>query len=143
MLLKKLLVFFAFVGSSCTSFEAREAAQEVDDILAERNYTFKFTYEGCFGGGTETLEIRGKKIAIYTFPVYSAADRIREKVDTLPWTREKEVLLRTLFRTGIQISDTLGDCTNTTNYTLAGSSKFVAFTDRACALSDILERLIK
>lgn len=143
MLLKRSLVFFVLVTISCTSFGTRETAQEVDDILTERSYTFKFTYEGCFGGGTETFEIRDRKIAIHTFPAFGGADRVKEKIDTLPWTREKETLLREICMTGIHFPDTFGGCTTTTKYQLAGFSKFVAFTDGDCALSDMIERLVK
>jgi len=143
MLLKRSLVFFVLVASSCTSFGTRDTAQEVDDILAERSYTFVFTYEGCFGGGTETLAVRDKKIAIHTFPVFGEVDRVKEKIDTLPWTREKETLLREICMTGIHFPDTFGGCTTTTQYQLAGVWKFVAFTDRDCALSEMIERLVK
>lgn len=102
MLLKRFFVFFAMVISSCTSGSTRVdsavgtrgTAQEIDDILAERKYTVELAYEGCFGGGMETLEVRDKKIAIYTFPVFGEADKVKEKMDTLPWTSEKEVALR-------------------------------------------------
>ncbi|MBT1687037.1 hypothetical protein [Dawidia soli] len=140
MLLKRLLVFFGFVTASCAS---GSTTQDIDDILAGHNYTFEFAYEGCFGGGTETIVIQDKNIAIYTFPVFGEADRIKEKVDTFFWTGEKEALLREICLAGIQFSDTLGSCTTTTQYELTGSSKSITFTDRNCALTDAIERLVK
>jgi hypothetical protein len=86
--------------------------------------------------------VRDKKIAIYTFPVFGEADKVIEKIDTLPWTSEKEVALRELFIAGIQLRDTLGFCTTTTQFKLTGSLKFVTFTDRDCSLSSTIEGLL-
>jgi hypothetical protein len=129
---------FVFACCACAT-----PLQEVDDILAENNYTLEFEYEGCFGEGTETLEIRDKKIAIYTFLVFGEADKVKEKIDTIPWTKQKETMLREMFRTGIQSSDTPGTCTTTAKYVLTGGFQSVRFVDQRCRVSDALGRVLK
>jgi hypothetical protein len=116
--------------------------KKVDHILVQDNYILEFEYQGCFGGGKETLEIKDKKVAMHTFPVFGEADDIKEKIDTLAWTREKEMTLREVFNIGVQITGP-ETCTTTTKYVLKGGAQSVAFKDGNCRVSDIVGHLLK
>jgi hypothetical protein len=141
MLRIKMSLFSCVLVFACSACST--PMQEVDDILAENNYTLEFEYEGCFGEGTETLVIRDNNIAIHTFLVFGEADKVKEKTDTIPWTKQKEATLREIFRTGTQSSDTSGVCSTTAKYILTGGFQSVAFADKSCRVSDAVGSLLK
>jgi hypothetical protein len=141
---QKMKLFFSCISVvACAIFSAcREPMQKVDHILTEDNYILEFEYQGCFGGGKETLEIKNKKVAIHTFPVFGEAEGIKEKIDTLAWTKEKENILREVFNIGVQITGP-ETCTTTAKYVLKGGSQSVAFRDGNCRLSGAVGRLLE
>ena len=63
-----ILSVIVFVMIACG---ARGTIGKIDDILNDGNYTITWQFQGCFGGGTEKLEVTDRKTAIYTFLDYS------------------------------------------------------------------------
>jgi hypothetical protein len=55
-------------------------------MLNGGDYTIECQFQGCFGGGTETLEIKDRKTATYTFLDFSNENGPIKKEKTISWT---------------------------------------------------------
>jgi hypothetical protein len=135
-----LLLLTTFLTLTCSN---RDTIGEIDGILQSGNYKVELQYQGCFGAGTEKLEIRDNRTAIHTFFIFGQDDKEVEKIKTISWTPEKEKTLKEIFEAGIQFHDTIGMCTTTARYILTSRSNSVEFEDLNCEVSDKFEALLK
>jgi hypothetical protein len=116
---------------------------EIDEILHGGNYRMEYEFQGCFGNGTEKLEVKDHKTAIHTFLVFSQADQLVERTKTISWTKEKEKKLKEMFEIGIHLRDTISTCTTSAKYRLSGWRKSIAFEDLNCTVTGTFEELVK
>ena len=129
-----------FVMMSCGP---RGTIGEIDEILQNGNYKIVYEFQGCFGGGTEKLEIRNGKTATYSFFDFSQNDSPIETTKIISWTEEKEKKLKELFEIGIHLQDTLSICTTTARYALARWPNSIEFVDLNCEVYGKFEELVK
>jgi hypothetical protein len=135
-----VLLVSAFVMASCGT---RGTIEEIDDLLHDRDYKIECEFQGCFGGGTEKLEIRNGKTATYTFLDFSRENGPIEKTRTISWTKEKEKKLKELFEIGMHLQDTASMCTTTAKYVLTSWPNSIEFADLNCKLTEKFEELVK
>jgi hypothetical protein len=135
-----VLLASAFVMMSCGT---RGTMEEIDDLLHNGDYKIECEFQGCFGGGTEKLEIKNGKTATYTFLDFSKENGPTKKIKTISWTKEKESKLKELFEIGIHLQDTTSMCTTTTKYVLTSSLNSIAFEDVNCKVTEKFEELVK
>jgi hypothetical protein len=141
LFMRCLILFMSlFVVISCGNRGTRD---KIDELLRDGNYQVECEFQGCFGGGTEKLEIRNGTTAIYIFLDFSEEKGSVEKRKTISWTIEKEKKLRKLFEIGIHIQDTTSRCTTTAQYVLTSWPNSIAFKDLNCKVTEKFEELVK
>jgi hypothetical protein len=147
-----ILLTSVFVMMACGTQGNREtpasskthwAIGQIDDILHDGNYTIKWEFQGCFGGGKEELEVTDRKKATYTFLDYSQKGGPERKTRPISWTLEKEVKLKEIFELGWSLQDSLALCTTTTKYVLTSRSNSIDFKDLNCEVTEKFEELAK
>jgi len=138
--MKKLFVLFIGLVFSCGTKDTKE---EIQEILEQQNYKIEYKFQGCFGGGTERLEIKNNEIAIYTYLNLNDPTGSFEETRQIPWDMEKEKLIKEIFETGINFRDTEGYCTTTAKYKLTSIIQSVEFEDMNCELMDKFQSLIR
>lgn len=110
----------------------------IEEIISRGNYKIECNYQGCFGGGTQILEVNGLDHAEYTFS--SGSRREKRKI---AWNAKKDSLVLIFFRTGVTFNDTVGSCTTTSSYKLKSLNNVVEFDDLNCEMDDIFTALIE
>jgi len=138
--MKKLFVLFIGLILSCGTKDRKE---EIQEILAQKNFKIEYKFQGCFGGGTERLEIKNNEIAIYTHVTLNGSTGSYEEIRQIPWDIGKQKLLKEIFETGINLGDTGGFCTTTSNYKLTNLIQSVEFEDMNCELNDKFAALLR
>lgn len=138
--MRQLVLFVGmFVMVSCGT----RTSEEIDDLLDDGDYVIECEFQGCFGGGTEKLEIKDGKTATYTFLEFNKENAPIEKTKTISWTEEKEKKLRELFEIGTHLQDTTPMCTTTAKYALTSWPNSIEFEDRNCNVTEKFEELVK
>jgi hypothetical protein len=130
------LLFFVSCGTKATK-------EKIQEVLEQRNYTIECKSQGCFGSGKEKLEIKNNKVATYTFLDFSQESGPSEKTKEILWDSEKRKILQEIFERGIELNETEGFCTTTTQYVLTSWSTTIEFEDLNCEFNDKFETLIK
>ena len=139
--MKKLFVLFiALLIISCATKGTKD---EIQGILEEGNYKIECIFQGCFGDGIETLEIKNNEIAIYTFLNLNDTTGSFQKTRQALWDKGKQKLLKEIFELGINLRDTVGFCTTTSKYKLTNSIKSVEFEDMNCELNEKFSALFR
>jgi len=138
--MKKLFVLFIGLILSCGTKNTKE---EIQKIIEQKNYKIEYKFQGCFGGGTERLEIKNNEIAIYTYLNLNDSTGSFEETRQIPWDIGKQKLLKEIFETGINLVDTVGFCTTTSNYKLTNLIQSVEFEDMTCELNDKFSALLR
>ena len=138
--MKKLFALFIGLILSCGP---RDTKEEIQEILEQKNYKIEYKFQGCFGSGTERLEIKNNEIAIYTYLNLNDSTGSFEKTRQIPWDVGKQKLLKEIFETGINLGDTVGFCTTTSKYKLTNYSQSVEFEDMNCELNDKFAALLR
>jgi hypothetical protein len=138
--MKKLFVLFIGLALSC---ETKDTKEEIQEILEQQNYKIECKFQGCFGGGTERVEIKDNGIAIYTYLSLNDTTGSFEKTRQIPWDMGKQKLLKEIFESGINLRDTVGFCTTTSKYKLTNFIHSVEFEDMNCELTDKFADLLR
>ena len=139
--MKKLFVLF--IGLLIISCGTNDTKEEIEKILGQGNYKIEYNFQGCFGGGTERLEIKNNEIAIYTYLNLNDSTGSFEESRQIPWDMGKQKLLKEVFETGINLGNTVGFCTTTSKYKLTNFMHSVEFEDMNCELNDKFAALLR
>ncbi|HRG07674.1 MAG TPA: hypothetical protein PLJ08_03785 [Cyclobacteriaceae bacterium] len=135
------MIFLLFL-TSCDN----DKVSSIEKIVDNGNYSFQIGYAGCFGEGTEKVDVkkRGESYqATYTYLDYSKPDGPHEKTKLIPWGREKDRQIKEIFLTGINLKDTLLHCTLLTSYRLNNFPNDVSFEDPSCTMTEKIESLLR
>src|SRR5688572_2168566 len=89
--MKKLFVLF--IGLLIISCGTNDTKEEIEKILGQGNYKIEYNFQGCFGGGTERLEIKNNEIATYTYLNLNDSTGSSEETREIPWDMGKQKLL--------------------------------------------------
>lgn len=120
-----------------------DSPKMVEEIVKDDTYRIEYVYQGCFGGGTESLEIsakKGSRKATYTY-MEGSVDGQHEQIKTIRWNAEKDKLVKDLFNKGMAVTDTIGMCTTHATFVLVSTSGSVRFKDDDCAFMQDYETL--
>jgi hypothetical protein len=139
----KTIFILSFVGMLFPACRTRDTNEEIQKILEQKNYQIEVTFQGCFGAGTERLEIKNNEVAVYTYQSLSNIPGSSEKTWQIPWDIEKQKILKEIFETGISFHDTVEFCTTTSEYKLTNFVQSVEFKDMTCELTDKFAALLK
>ncbi len=114
----------------------------IKQILYEKNYTFEWSFEGCFGGATQRIVIKDSKIAMITWIERDYPSKPEQKPLQIPWNSDKEKSLKEFFEAGIDLMNE-GSCTTSSRHTLKGFTQSVKFKDWDCRVDEKFEALLK
>lgn len=120
-----------------------DSPKMVEEIVKDDTYRIEYAYQGCFGGGTETLEVstkKGSREATYVY-MEGRGDGEHKQRKTIAWNAEKDKLVKDLFNKGIAVTDTIGSCTTHATFALVSTSGSVRFTDKSCDFGEEYETL--
>lgn len=120
-----------------------DSPKMVEKIVEDDAYRIDYAYQGCFGGGTETLQVstkKGSREATFIF-MQGRGDGAHKQRKTIPWNAEKDNLVKDLFNKGIAVTDTTGLCTTHATFALVSTRGSVSFSDKNCDFGEKFETL--
>ena len=138
--MKRLFILIiALLNFSCL---IQDRKSMIKQILNEKNYTIDWSFQGCFGGATQRIEIKDSKIATITWIERDYPGKPEHKPIQISWNIDKEKLLRKFFEAGINLINE-GSCTTSSTYALKGFARTVKFEDWDCSVDDKFLALLK
>jgi len=138
-----LIIIILLIGISLFSCQTNDPKIKIQKILEEEEYLIECKFQGCFGSGTEKLEIKNSDGAVYTYSDSNSENSFIEKTRRVSWGIEKQNILREIFEIGIKIQNNVGLCTTTSQYKLTSLTQSLEFEDLNCELTEKFQALLE